>query len=144
MFIGLSDFISDPVTHALHTDSGRIELTSRRYVTAGGDFYPLVQGSLCSSDYPLQLITPHPRYRIHSQNQFGASLQRLSDDRLWMHPEDAARRGIEAGERVRISSEQGYTDAIVSFDRQIMSGVVSKDEGCWYPEGGDEPGTVIA
>ncbi len=97
MFIGLSDFISDPVTHALHTDSGRIELTSRRYVTAGGDFYPLVQGSLCSSDYPLQLITPHPRYRIHSQNQFGASLQRLSDDRLWMHPEDAARRGIEAG-----------------------------------------------
>jgi anaerobic dimethyl sulfoxide reductase subunit A len=140
MYIGLSDFISDPVTHALHTGSGRIELTSRRYVTAGGDFYPLVQRSLCSSDYPLQLITPHPRYRIHSQNQFGASLQRLSDDRLWMHPEDAARRGIEAGERVRISSEQGYTDAIVSFDRQIMSGVVSKDEGCWYPEGGDEPG----
>lgn len=48
-----------------------------------------------------------------------------------MNPLDAAKRGIAAGDAVRIFNDQGEGIVTVHLSREIMLGVVSLPEGIW-------------
>lgn len=59
---------------------------------------------------------------------------------LKLHPQDAARRGLADGQRVRIRGPQGEAEAPLELDAAMMPGVASLPHG-W---GHDRPGTRMA
>ncbi|MFP4178786.1 MAG: molybdopterin-dependent oxidoreductase [Spirochaetaceae bacterium] len=129
--VGLSDFVRDPEKHPLNTPSGKIEITSMEYEKAGGNRIPLVPVNRPRRKYPLRMVTPHAPARVNSQFHDTEELERLNDDRVWIHPDDAADRGIEENSRIVVESEVGrmYGNAKVSGD--ILAGVVSCNQGVW-------------
>ena len=133
-FVAFTDFFKEPETHRLTTPSGKIELVSEHLDSAGIDHYPLLQDLFTSKEYPLTMVTPHARYRIHSQNVQIPSLQGMVDDTIWMHLDDARCRGIEHGDSVRVISPVGCFEGIVSLDSQIIRGAICKLEGFWDPQ----------
>ncbi len=133
-FVGLSECIASPEDHPLPTASGKIELIPAAYQEMTGSPHPRIQQRICSADYPLFLITPHAKERIHSQKA-GSALS--ADDRLTMHPEDARERGIDDGMRVTVTSEAGSFTAVVKLSDDIMRGVAAKLQGVWPEFAGD-------
>jgi anaerobic dimethyl sulfoxide reductase subunit A len=56
----------------------------------------------------------------------------MSEDyTLWIHPGDAAARGICEGELVRLESPEGAMDVSVRVTERIIPGTVSFNEGLW-------------
>ena len=132
MHVGFSDYIKDPEKNPLDTPSGRIELTPDSYIAAGGQPVPDLSVSAITSDtFPLYLITPRGKFRIHSQNNEIASLARLFDDRLLMNPQDADGRGIHMGDNVKVCSETGFVVLEVNVTDSVMPGVVCMKTGHW-------------
>ncbi|UCB44286.1 MAG: molybdopterin-dependent oxidoreductase [Spirochaetota bacterium] len=138
---GLADFASDPVEYPLNTPSGRIEIYSEKYKETGFSPYPVYRVLPADNEFPLRLVTPHARLRIHSQNYNIPWFRDRQDDRLWMHPIDAKKRGIIDGDKVIVKSRQGSMKIEVLVTEDIMSGVVSACEGVWPSF--DEDGTEI-
>lgn len=103
------------------------------------------------SKYPLQLISPHPRFSFHSQfdakdlwNDEIPHHRRLKDGyRYWVvriNPKDAEARGIKDGDLVKIFNDRGSCLAIATVTARIISGVVhSYSSGGGYDPVG-EPG----
>ena len=128
------------------TPSGKIELESeearRRWGVdplpqwsppvefAGGDQDP-------TSEYPLTLLTPNTKNRIHSQFQNLATI-RVHDPRplLTMSPTDAGERGIRGADRVRVFNDRGSLEVAVRVDPTLRAGCVSMTNGWWISEGG--------
>ena len=95
--------------------------------------------------YPLRLITPHPRFRTHSQYDNIPWFKRLEPQVLWMHPHDATQRRIEDGQEVCISSPEGRVRIAARVTEDIMPGVVCLPEGTWpsfEPDGTDTAGSA--
>ncbi len=65
-------------------------------------------------------------------------LARADRDDVWMHPADAATRGLAHGQRVRVFNGRGATVLPVRITDRIAPGVVSIKEGAWFTpdEGG--------
>jgi anaerobic dimethyl sulfoxide reductase subunit A len=137
---GLSDFASDPERHPLNTPSGRIQIYSEEFANTGFSPFPECRVLPAEGEFPLRLITPHARLRIHSQNYNIPWFEERQDDRLWMHPEDAQKRGISDGETVLVRSRQGGMKIELFVTEGIMPGVVSAYEGVWpsFDEDGTE------
>jgi anaerobic dimethyl sulfoxide reductase subunit A len=51
---------------------------------------------------------------------------------VWIHPEDAAARGIEHGQPVRVFNQRGATILPARVTDRIARGVVSIKEGAWF------------
>ena len=127
--VGLAEFAADPELHPLSTPSGRVELSGAACVAAGLSEVPEARVESVTETLPLRLVTPKARLRIHSQ--FGAlPWFRKRDERaLWMHPRDAASRGLEDGSRVEVSSSQGRVRCACRVTEDILPGVVSLAAG---------------
>jgi anaerobic dimethyl sulfoxide reductase subunit A len=128
---GLADFASDSAQFPLETPSGRIQIYSERYAETGFSPFPECRVLPPDEEFPLRLVTPHARFRIHSQNDNIPWFRKRQDARLWMHPEDARRRGIGDGESVVVKSRQGRMRIALRVTEDIMPGVVSAYEGVW-------------
>lgn len=140
----LEEFRRDPAAHPLATPSGRIEIHSERIAAFGYDDCPghpswlePVEwlGSPLARDCPLHLVTDQPRARLHSQLDFSAlSRAHKVKDRepAWLHPDDAAPRGIRSGDLVRVFNARGacLAGAVVTDD--IARGVVKISTGAWW------------
>src|SRR5205085_4971318 len=87
------------------TPSGKIEIYSTT-LAANPDPYglgaisPIPTWTADPSDprHPLRLLTPKSRARTHSIHDNQPVLARADRDDVWMHPDDAAARGIVDGE----------------------------------------------
>ena len=93
--------------------------------------------------FPLSLCTPKSRARTHSIHGNQPGLARVDPDTVWMHPDDAAARGIADGQRVRIFNDIGATFLPAQVTNRIAPGVVSIKEGAWYTpsaDGSDQQG----
>ena len=51
---------------------------------------------------------------------------------MWIHPADAAARGIVDGQRVRVFNARGATVLPARVTDRIAPGVVSIKEGAWF------------
>jgi anaerobic selenocysteine-containing dehydrogenase len=129
------------------TPSGCIELDSAEAAARWGvDALPVyrepieaaLSGNLDSSrPYPLQLITPNTKNRIHSQFGNLAAMRAFEPQPvLQMHPADAAARGISSGSRVRVFNDRGELSVAVRFDFGIRPGCVVLHNGWWLADGG--------
>jgi biotin/methionine sulfoxide reductase len=146
----LADFRADPEEHRLKTPSGRIEIFSEAIAGFGyADCPPHPTwlepaewlGSPAAARYPLHLVTNQPRTRLHSQLDMGRVSQAskiAGRESLWMHPRDAAHRGLKEGDVVRVESARGACLAGLHVTDLIRPGVVQLATGAWYDPA--EPG----
>ena len=133
-------FRRDPVAAPLPTPSGKIEIASAKIADFGYTNCPghptwLPPAERPNSRFPLQLIANQPATRLHSQLDFGAtSLKSKIKGRepVRIHPQDAAARGIGAGDIVRLYNERGSCLAGAVLSEALRPGVVQLSTGAWY------------
>jgi anaerobic dimethyl sulfoxide reductase subunit A len=130
--VGLCDFVEDPEMHPLPTPSGRVEITSERYAAdTGFSPWPKPEWLQPNSAYPLRLITPKSRFRVHSQHANIPWFAEKDPQALWIHPADAGFRGISDGSLVMVSSPRGCVRIAARVTENILPGVVCLLEGVW-------------
>lgn len=97
--------------------------------------------------FPLSLCSPKSRARTHSIHGNQPLLSRVDPDTVWMHPDDAARRGLTDGQKVRVFNDNGATVLPLQVTERILPGVVSIKEGAWFApdaDGADSAGCANA
>jgi anaerobic dimethyl sulfoxide reductase subunit A len=129
--VGLSDFALDPQAHPLSTPSGKVEIAPAAYASTGFPAAPACRMLAPDPAYPLWLVTPHARFRTHSQYETIPWFKSRTPQVLSMHPADAAPRGISEGDSVLIRSRQGRMRIAVRITKEIMPGVASLLQGTW-------------
>ena len=138
--VAFARHIREPETHPFSTPSGRIEIYSMA-IAANPDPYGLgriapiptwVPLPDADSRFPLQLCTPKSRARTHSIHGNQPGLARVDPDSVWLHPNDAAARGITNGARVRVFNDLGSTVLPAEVTDRIARGVVAIKEGAWF------------
>ena len=137
-------FRRDPAGARLPTPSGRIEIAS---ATIAGFGYPDCPGhpawlppvdgagSPRQAQFPLVLVANQPATRLHSQLDFGAaSLAAKIKGRepVRIHKQDAAARGIEDGDIVRLYNDRGACLAGAVLSEALRPGVVQLATGAWF------------
>ncbi len=140
--VALEDFRRDPETHPLTTPSGKIELFSLAMHRFGRpDVAPAVPKYVQEWEspfgdearrYPLQCIANHTLARVHSTHENNDWLREAHPQRLWIHPIDAAERGLHDGDEARVFNERGETRIPCAITRRILPGVVNLPQGSWW------------
>lgn len=151
----LADFRADPVAHPLPTPSGRIEIGSQTIAGFGYEDcpgHPVWRepaewvGNAPQDGQWLHLISNQPSTKLHSQYDHGiVSLENKIGGRepILLHPDDAAARGIAAGDIVRVHNARGACLAGARLEAGLLRGVAIMATGAWYdPLDPAEPGTL--
>jgi anaerobic selenocysteine-containing dehydrogenase len=124
------------------TPSGRIELRSEEARARWGqDELPVWHEPEERPDprgpYPLHILTPNTKNRIHSQFGNLETIKRMEPaPTVAMHPGDARARGLAAGERARVFNARGELRLPVRLDWGLKPGCVAITNGFWISEGG--------
>ena len=137
----------DPAAHPFPTPSGKIEIFSRAlYEREFSEFFPAIPRYVPAPDgvedpkreiYPLQLVGYHTRRRCHSIHDNNPRLETLDPRAVWIHPADAAERGIENGDTVLVFNERGRVRLPARVTERVMPGVAAMAQGAWYRPGAD-------
>jgi biotin/methionine sulfoxide reductase len=143
-FVLFEDFRRDPNLHPLKTPSGRIEIASESIAGFGyADCPPHPAwiapdewlGSETAVQWPLHLITHQPAGRLHSQMDPGRVSRgdKVKDrEPVRLNPADAAERGIDSGDVVRMFNARGSCLAAALIDDGVMPGVAVMATGAWF------------
>ena len=122
----------------LATESGALELAPPLLVND----VPRLRAALGERGRDDRLLLVGRR-NVRSNNSWMHNVRALAKGRdrctLLIHPEDAARLGLEHGARARVRSRVGEVDAPVALSDEMMPGVVSLPHG----HGHGEPGTRL-
>ncbi len=151
----LGAFREDPEAAPLKTPSGRVELFSERiagFGLADCPGYPawLEPGEWLGAEeaarHPLHLISDQPYTKLHSQLDFAPySLESKIAGRepVWIHPQDAAERGIADGDVVRLFNARGACLAGAVVTDRVARSVVKLSTGAWWdPLDAGVPGSL--
>lgn len=141
-YIALEDEVRDPEHHPFQTPSGKIEIFSKRlYDFHQWEDIPPIPGYVPCPEgpedklrekYPLQLIGWHTRRRCHSIHDNNEWMNEVEQPGVWIHPEDAKKRGIRSGELVDIWNDRGCVRIPAVVTKRIREGVVAISQGGWY------------
>lgn len=121
------------------TPSGKIELYSETARKIWGidelpKYVPLNNSNI---DYPLNLMSPNTKNRIHSQFGNCATIKALDPNPVVsISPKDAKIRGIRHGDKIKVFNEQGELHITAKFDYGMRPGNVVIFNGYWNQEGG--------
>jgi trimethylamine-N-oxide reductase (cytochrome c) len=160
----LKPFYEDPKKNPLETPSGKIEIFSQKlFEEYGADnpeippvphYIPEWEGRFTKpliDKYPLQLLTPHPKFRFHGKFNDISWLREIYKVRspdgyeyepICMHPADAASRGLTAGDIVRVFNDRGQILCGVTTKQRILKGVVWVAYGSWWDLLEPRPGAI--
>jgi anaerobic dimethyl sulfoxide reductase subunit A len=139
--VAFREQIEDPDNNPFETPSGKIEIYSQRVADMNHPLCPPIPKYMAIAEdrndpliakYPLQLITPHPRNRVHSELYKVEWLRETEPHRVWINPLDATARGIHDGDEVHVFNDRGTIAITAWVTERIMPGVVSVFEGAWY------------
>jgi len=156
--VGLSKFYNDPENNPLNTPSGKIEFYAQKLAEhfpddkgrppvphwiEKGEGHDERLSSERATRYPLLIMTNHPRWRVHAQCDDITWIREIPTckvrgfdgykyEPLWINPIDAAARGIESGDVVKVYNERGAVLAGVYVTERIIPGVVYMDHGARY------------
>ena len=89
----------------------------------------------CDPPEPLQLVTPHYKFRANSCEHANPWLRRLETHAVWINPCDAEARGIRQGDLAEVFNQFGTTAIPARVTERIMPGVVCVYQGAWYQPG---------
>ena len=139
----------------LGTPSGKIELWSETVAGFGTADCPGYAawlepaewlGAPAAARFPLHLLSHQPPHRLHSQlDPAPASRAAKVQGRepIALHPDDAAARGIAAGDVVEVFNDRGRFLAGARLDPDLRRGVAQIATGAWYdPLEPGVPGTA--
>jgi anaerobic selenocysteine-containing dehydrogenase len=155
---GLRKFHDDPEKNPLKTPSGKIEFLSQNLAKhfpddkerppvphwiEKGESHDEALSSERAKKYPLLIMSNHGRWRVHAQcddiswTREAPTCKVKGPDGynyepLWINPADAAARGIENGDVVKIYNERGAVLGGAYVTERIMPGVVYMDHGARY------------
>lgn len=132
--------------HELGTYSGKIEFVSQSLSEHFPDdeerpvmprYIPSWEGhrSKLFKKYPLQLVSPHPRFSFHTHYDTHTSWldeipvhRIIRDDYAWwparIHPSDAEARGIRNRDIVKLYNDRGATLCIAVVTERIKPGII--------------------
>jgi anaerobic dimethyl sulfoxide reductase subunit A len=144
--VGLKDQIADPENHPFPTPSGKIEIYSETLATM--DFKNSIFGSPIppiptyiagpnsdgsrEASFPLRLITPHFKYRTHTNFNNVEDLTRRYTHEVWINSRDAGDRNIRKGDDVAVFNDLGRIIIKAKPTDRIMPGVVAVYQGTAY------------
>ncbi|MCC7274732.1 MAG: molybdopterin guanine dinucleotide-containing S/N-oxide reductase [Alphaproteobacteria bacterium] len=140
----LEDYREDPVANRLATPTGRIEIFSPTIAGFAYDDCPGHPvwlepaerlGGAGADRHPLHLVSNQPDRKLHSQYDHGRFCRDgkvAGREALWIHPRDAAARGIATGDVVRVFNDRGQCLAGAVVTDQVMPRVVQLPTGSWY------------
>jgi len=143
-YVKMADFRKNPIINRLGTPSGKIQIVSKKIGKAMYEDCPSHPtwmepmewlGSKEVKKYPLNLVSPHPKYRLHSQlnNTWLRNLAEVNGrEPVWIHPNDAASRGIKNGDIVRVFNGRGEILCGAIVTKNVKVGVVRIEEGAWW------------
>jgi len=152
---GMYDFYRDPESNQLSTPSGKLEFESldlQRHFPEDEERPPVPRwvekselhderlSSARSQKYPLLCMSNHPRHRVHAQlddnswNREIATCKVKGPDGylyepLWIHPQEAAKRGIKDGDICKVFNERGTVLVGARVWERVMPGVAYVDHG---------------
>jgi molybdopterin guanine dinucleotide-containing S/N-oxide reductase-like protein len=126
-YSGKIEFVSQSLTKHLPDDEERPPLP--RYIPSWEGY-----NSTLVKKYPLQLITPHPRYTFHTHHDANATWlgeipghRVLKDSYYWhpvrLNPADAATRKIKSGDIVKLFNDRGAVLCIAEVTERMRRGV---------------------
>ena len=139
----MTNFRENPKRSPLGTPSGKLELYSATIAEFGYDdcpghaswLEPQEWQDTDRSRYPLHLLSPQPKRRLHSQydqSKFSQDGKIHGREVLTMHPEAAAERQLKAGALVRVFNERGACLAGLSLDVNQRKDTVTLPTGAWF------------
>ena len=163
-FISLKEFREDPEANPVSTDSGKLEIFSKKLydmnkvwefddeldrlaalpeqVLTYEDWYAArAEGA----KYPLQLMGHHYKGRTHSSYANLPRNKEAHPQKAWINPADAQVRGIENGDLVDVFNDRGRMRIPALVTPRIAPGIVSVPQGAWYDpntDGIDEGGCI--
>jgi len=153
-YVAFQKQIEDPENNPFPTPSGKIEIFSQRAADLNNPLCPPIpkyigtwedRNDPLTEKYPLQLLSPHPRVRVHSSLQNVDWLEEVEPHVAWINPADADARGIRDGDEVYVFNDRGKLAIKAWVTKRIMPGVISIYEGAWFnpdEEGIDRGGCV--
>lgn len=133
--------IEDIEHNPFPTPSGKIELYSEHIAEMNDPLLSPIPRYMShwenyddalTTRYPLQLITPHYKLRVHSTYDNLPWLKELEPDVVWISTQDAGARGIHDDDMVEVFNDRGRTRTRAKVTPRIMPGVVSIYQGTWY------------
>ncbi|MEZ5145915.1 MAG: molybdopterin-dependent oxidoreductase [Bacteroidales bacterium] len=126
-----------------NTPTGKIELYSEQAKIKWGvnqlpTFEPIIMDeSAQKNKYPLQLMSPNTKNRIHSQfGNLEVIRQFAPEPYAVISASDAAARGISDGQKIKIFNNRGELTTKVKINFSIKTGCVVYYNGWWMQEGG--------
>ena len=140
-FVAFAEQVADPKGHPFSTPSGKIEIVSSRIYALQDPELPAHPGYVACKEgpadplrakYPLQLIGYHTKRRCHSTHDNNPFLAEADPQQLWIHPADAAARGIADGDTVRIFNDRGAMRIPAKVTDRVIRGVCALSQGAWY------------
>jgi anaerobic selenocysteine-containing dehydrogenase len=143
-------YYDKPEGEGLVTPSGKIEIFSQvlfQHYGVDDPDMPAIpkyieswegRGSTLTPKYPLQLITPHPKYRFHNQYDEVSWMREIykivgpdgeEHEPMRIHPTDAQARGISDGDIVRVFNDRAQILCGAKVTEGEMPGTISISYG---------------
>lgn len=150
------EFIKDPLENPLGTPSGKIEIFSReidsyKYDDCKGHatwFEPAEYLGNRTKKHPFHLLSPHPKFRLHSQldNTIMREVYSVQGrEPIFINPKNAKEKGIKDGDLVMVHNSRGKVLAGAVVTNDIRVDVLVMHEGGWYdPVEPGKEGTMCA
>jgi len=112
-----------------HTPSGKLEFYSEQLAAQGAaampDWRPDPQEERDAARWPLRLLTAPGYFQSHTAfSGVGFLRRREGPPFCILHPQDAERRGLTDGNRVRLHNERGEVGLILRISDEVQPGVV--------------------
>ncbi len=85
------------------------------------------------SAYPLRLLSPHSKWRIHSSFGNNPWMDEIHGGKapVLIHPDDAKARGIVEGDAIEVFNTRGRVVAFAQVTESVMAGTATLFEGWW-------------
>lgn len=135
-----ADFVNDPETHPVGTESGKLQMASSVIGAMGGDTVETpgwsepVEWLGSASAGELHLISAQPANRLHSQNDSGdltKAGKRHGRETCWLHPATASRYALAAGDVAELNNTRGACLATVELSDTMREDCILLPTGAW-------------
>ncbi|HUW90272.1 MAG TPA: molybdopterin-dependent oxidoreductase [Candidatus Nanopelagicaceae bacterium] len=140
-YVAFKEQIDDIENKPFKTPSGKIEIFSQRIADLNDPENPPIPKYMerwegrydpLSEKYPLQLLSPHPKNRVHSELYLVEWLREVDPHVAWINPVDAESRGIRDGDEILVYNDRGKLTIKAWLTERIIPGAISIFEGAWY------------
>ncbi|MDB5620385.1 molybdopterin-dependent oxidoreductase [Tardiphaga sp.] len=126
------------------TPSGRIELSSSRAADLGLSAFPTPHADAPPAPGRIRILSPASMWQMNSSYGNDETIKkRLGPPAVQLHPDDAARNGLVAGDTVKLSNASGQLELVVEISAMTQPGVGVVYKGRWPSSAPDDANVNI-